>query len=72
MSLLLLGIEVFEGRQKLSMSYPSNLACHVTSFQTAGVVALGLPWSNHDYREINAFRRAVEQFNAKIVLSFAS
>jgi len=41
-------------------------------FQTAGVVALGLPWSNHDYREINAFRRAVEQFNAKIVLSFAS
>jgi hypothetical protein len=35
-------------------------------------LALGRPWSDHDYRGVNGPRRAVEQFNAKIVLSFAS
>jgi hypothetical protein len=38
-----------------------------TAFET-----LGRLWFHHDYRGVNDRRRAVEQFNAKIVLSFVS
>jgi hypothetical protein len=55
------------------MSYPSYLACHVASFLDADGFA-GVDWPHNasglEYWAVEGVRRAVEQFNAKIALSF--